>query len=53
MASIFKHKKHILIFILKAGYASLMTIPPNVKYQERFQKAYQEAIENNRGLWGN
>jgi len=37
--------------IVKAGYAQLMTIPPNVKYQERFLKAYREARENHRGLW--
>jgi micrococcal nuclease len=38
--------------IVKAGYANLMTYPPNLKYQERFLKAYQNARENNRGLWG-
>ena len=37
--------------IVKAGYASLMTYPPNVKYQDRFLRAYREARENNRGLW--
>ena len=37
--------------IVKAGYANLMTYPPNVKYQERFLKAYREARENKRGLW--
>jgi micrococcal nuclease len=37
--------------ILKAGYANLLTHPPNVKYQERFLKAYREARENKRGLW--
>ena len=37
--------------IVKAGYASLFTHPPNVKYRERFQKAYREARENRRGLW--
>ncbi len=37
--------------IVKAGYASVMTIPPNVKYQDRFLKAYQEARERKRGLW--
>lgn len=37
--------------IAKAGYADPMTIPPNVKYQERFLKAYREARENQRGLW--
>jgi micrococcal nuclease len=37
--------------IVKAGYANLMTIPPNVKYQERFLKAYRKARKNNKGLW--
>lgn len=37
--------------IVKAGYASLLTYPPNVKYRDRFLKAYREARENNRGLW--
>ena len=37
--------------IVKAGYANLMTFPPNIKYQDRFLKAYREARENNRGLW--
>ena len=34
--------------IVGAGYASIMTIPPNVKYQERFLATYREARENNR-----
>ncbi len=37
--------------IVKAGFASVMTIPPNVKYQDRFLRAYKEARENKRGLW--
>jgi micrococcal nuclease len=37
--------------IVKAGYANLMTYPPNVKYQEKFLKDYREARENRRGLW--
>ncbi len=37
--------------IVKAGYANVMTIPPNVKCQDRFLKAYQEAREGERGLW--
>lgn len=37
--------------IVKAGYANLLTYPPNVKYQETFLKAYREARENKRGLW--
>lgn len=37
--------------IVKQGYASLMTIPPNVKYADLFLKLYQEARQNRRGLW--
>jgi micrococcal nuclease len=37
--------------IVRAGYASPMTIPPNVKYKDRFLNAFREARENRRGLW--
>ncbi len=37
--------------IVKAGYANVMTIPPNVKYQDRFLRAYKRAREGKRGLW--
>jgi micrococcal nuclease len=37
--------------IVKQGYASLMTYPPNVKYVDLFLKLSQEARENKRGLW--
>jgi endonuclease YncB( thermonuclease family) len=37
--------------IVKQGYASLMTIPPNVKYADLFLRLYREARENRRGLW--
>jgi micrococcal nuclease len=37
--------------MVRAGYASPMTIAPNVKYQDRFLKSYHEARENNAGLW--
>ncbi len=37
--------------IVKAGYANVMTIPPNVKYKDRFLRAYREARESKRGLW--
>jgi len=37
--------------IVKQGYASLMTYPPNVKYVDLFKELYKEARENNRGLW--
>lgn len=37
--------------IIEEGYASLMSIPPNVKYADLFLKLYREARENQRGLW--
>jgi len=37
--------------IVKAGYANVMTIPPNVKYEDKFLKAYKHAKEGKRGLW--
>ncbi len=37
--------------IVEQGYASLMTIPPNVKYADLFLKLYRQARENRRGLW--
>jgi micrococcal nuclease len=37
--------------IIRAGYASPLTYVPNVKYQERFMKAYKEAREKGRGLF--
>ena len=37
--------------IVRQGYASLMTYPPNVKYADLFLKLYQEARQNQRGLW--
>ena len=37
--------------ILKSGFASPLTIPPNVKYAKRFKELTQEARDNKRGLW--
>jgi micrococcal nuclease len=37
--------------MVKEGYAKVMTIPPNVKYQERFIEAEKYARENQRGIW--
>lgn len=46
-----KSKTFVNAEIVKQGYASLMTIPPNIKYADLFKKLYQEARENRRGLW--
>jgi micrococcal nuclease len=37
--------------IIKAGYASPLTYPPNVKYQKLFLEAFHFARENKLGLW--
>jgi len=39
--------------IIKSGYATPMTIPPNVKYADLFKELYEEAREQKRGLWRN
>jgi len=47
-------RKHLMANaeMLRRGYAQVMTIPPNVKYQARFLKLQREAREVRRGLWG-
>lgn len=37
--------------IIRNGYASILTVPPNVRYQSKFLSAYREARQNSRGLW--
>jgi micrococcal nuclease len=37
--------------LVERGYATPLTIPPNVDYADRFVKAAREAREANRGLW--
>jgi len=46
-----KYMHFINATIIKAGYATPMTIPPNVKYAELFQGLYEEARAHERGLW--
>jgi len=37
--------------IISSGYASPLTIPPNVKYKDLFLKSYQKARKDKIGLW--
>jgi len=37
--------------LLEEGFAQLLTIPPNVKYVERFQALARQARREGRGLW--
>lgn len=38
--------------LVRLGYATVYTVPPNVKYADLFLDMQREARENNRGLWG-
>ncbi|MCS4433461.1 thermonuclease family protein [Aquiflexum gelatinilyticum] len=38
-------------FLIKNGYASVMTVPPNVKYADLFVKLQKEARDKKKGLW--
>jgi micrococcal nuclease len=38
--------------LLEEGYATVYTVPPNVKYAERFVKLQRKAMGEGRGLWG-
>jgi micrococcal nuclease len=38
--------------LVREGYAQVATFPPNVKYQERFLAAQEEARVSGSGLWG-
>ena len=37
--------------LLRLGYAQLLTIPPDVRYVERFRQVMEEARRARRGLW--
>lgn len=37
--------------LVRQGYAQILTIPPNVKYQDRFLALQREARQQRRGLW--
>ncbi len=38
-------------WLVKYGYAQIMTVPSNVKYQEPFLTLQQEVKDTGRGLW--
>ncbi len=38
-------------WLVEHGFAQVMTVPPNVKYQDLFLKLQREAREKGRGLW--
>ena len=38
-------------WLVEQGYAQILTIPPNVKYQDKFLELQRMAREEGRGLW--
>ena len=44
-------RKMLNEIIVKQGYASVMTYPHNVKYKDKFIKAYRDARKDKLGLW--
>ncbi len=37
--------------LVRLGYAQVMTVPPNVRYQHLFVRLQREARDSHRGLW--
>jgi micrococcal nuclease len=38
--------------LVRAGYATQLTVPPNVRFETRFGRLARDARRANRGLWG-
>jgi len=51
LAYVYVDKIFVNAKMVEDGYAQVMTVPPNVKYQELFLKLQREAMEKGRGLW--
>ncbi|MBC7328267.1 thermonuclease family protein, partial [bacterium] len=51
LAYVYVDKIFVNAKMVEDGYAQVMTVPPNVKYQELFLKLQREAMEKERGLW--
>jgi len=39
-------------YLVREGFAKVLTYPPDVKFNEQFRLAEKEAREHERGLWG-
>lgn len=39
-------------YLVREGFASALTYPPDVKFNEQLREAERSAKENKRGLWG-
>jgi len=52
LAYVFVGDIFVNAWLVENGYAQVMTIPPNVRYAERFLELQQKAREEGKGLWG-
>jgi micrococcal nuclease len=48
---VYQDKLFINDYLVRQGYASSYSYPPDIKYQSQFLEAQKEARDNNRGLW--
>lgn len=39
-------------YLIREGFAKVLTYPPDVKYNEQFRQAERKAREESKGLWG-
>lgn len=51
LAYVFVGEQMVNALLLEQGYAQPLTIPPNVKYAQRFRALADEARRAGRGLW--
>jgi micrococcal nuclease len=51
LAYVYVEDRMINDVLLESGYATPMTVPPNVKYADRFRELSQQARQEQRGLW--
>lgn len=52
LAYVYNQKDEMLnLKLLESGFATTMTIPPNVKYSKQFKKAQESAREQKKGHW--
>lgn len=48
---VFQDKIFVNLELIKQGYAQIYTLPPDIKYQEKFYQAQKYAQTNKLGLW--
>ncbi|MGH7311836.1 MAG: thermonuclease family protein [Candidatus Rokuibacteriota bacterium] len=51
LAYVWVHGVMVNAELVRRGYAQVMTVPPNVRYQELFLALQRDARQSGRGLW--